>query len=97
MTTQRPRAAASEASALASDSESSAPVGFPGELRMMPRVRSVTPHSTTAAVRAKPSSGRVRTTTGVAPASLICSTMVGQPGACVTTSSPGPNSAIAAW
>jgi hypothetical protein len=34
--------------------------------------------------------------TGVASASLICSTMVGQPGMCVITSSPGPNSTIAA-
>ena len=31
--------------------------------------------------------------TGVASASLICSTSVGQPGMCVITSSPGPNSA----
>ena len=31
--------------------------------------------------------------TGVASASLICSTSVGQPGMWVMTSSPGPNSA----
>ena len=46
--------------------------------------------------RLNPSSARVWTITGVASASLICSTSVGHPGMCVMTSSPGPNSTIAA-
>ena len=45
---------------------------------------------------AKPSSACVCTITGVAPASLICSGIVGQYGACVITSSPRSNSASAA-
>ena len=43
---------------------------------------------------ANPSSACVCTMTGVASASLICSTSVGQPGMCVMTSSPSPNSTI---
>jgi hypothetical protein len=48
------------------------------------------------AVSANPSSACVRAMMGRAPASLICSTIVGHPGACVMTSSPGLNSASAA-
>ena len=44
----------------------------------------------------KPSSACVCTMTGVASASLICSTSVGQPGMCVMTSSPAPKSTITA-
>src|SRR5438067_939073 len=76
-----------------SSSETSAPVGLPGELTMMPRVREVTAPRSVSAVNAKPSSTWVRTMTGVASASLICSTSVGQPGMWVITSSPAPNSA----
>ncbi len=95
MTIHSPSRAASAARMRASASDSSAPVGFPGELRTMPRVRGVTAASSDSAFNAKPSSARVRTATGAAPASLICSTMVGHPGACVMTSSPGPKSASA--
>ncbi len=62
----------------------------------MPRVRGVTAASIASACTANPSSACVRTRTGVASASLICSVSVGQYGACVITSSPGPNSASAA-
>ena len=50
--------------------DSSAPVGLPGELMMMPRVRGVTAASSASARSVNPSSSRVRTTTGVAPASF---------------------------
>src|SRR5205085_2749658 len=59
---------------------------------MMPRVREVTAPRRVSAVNAKPSSTWVRTMTGVASASLICSTSVGQPGMWVITSSTAPNS-----
>ena len=74
----------------------SAPVGLSGELMMMPRVRGVNAAIKVSARSRKPSSGLERTMTGVASASLICSTSVGQPGMCVMTSSPGPNRHIAA-
>ncbi len=90
------RRAASSAIAAISDSAISAPVGLHGELMMMPRVRGVTPSRIVFARIAKPSSACVRTRTGVASASLICSVSVGQNGACVITSSPGPNSASVA-
>ena len=88
-----PRRAASLAIASSSASEISAPVGLPGELMMMPRVRGVTAPRIASAVQREAVLGVVRTITGVASASLICSTSVGQPGMCVMTSSPGPNSA----
>ncbi len=62
---------------------------------MMPRVRAVSASRMGRAVIAKPSSGDVWTSTGVASASLICSVSVGQSGACVITSSPAPKSASA--
>jgi hypothetical protein len=77
---------------LSSDSATSAPVGLPGELMMMPRVRGVTAARIERAWTAKPSSTCVRASTGIASASLICSGIVGQHGACVMTSSPGPKS-----
>ena len=80
MTIQRPRRAASRASLRASASDSSAPVGLPGELSTIARVRGVTAARNRSAVSANPSSACVRTITGVASASLICSTSVGQPG-----------------
>ena len=79
-----------------SSSDISAPVGLPGELMMMPRVFGVNASRNVSARSRKPSSACVWTMTGVASASLICSTSVGQPGVCVMTSSPAPNSAIAA-
>ena len=74
-------------------SEISAPVGLPGELMMMPRVRGVMAARNGSARTVKPSSACVCTITGVASASLICSTSVGQPGMCVMTSSPGAEQA----
>ncbi len=59
---------------------------------MIPRVRGVTASRIVCACTAKPSSACVRASTGVASASFICSVSVGQNGACVITSSPGPNS-----
>ena len=88
-----PRRAASFAMASSSPSEMIAPVGLSGELRMIPRVRGVNAARIVSAFSAKPSSGCERTITGVASASLICSTRVGQPGMWVITSSPGPKSA----
>ena len=73
-------------------SEINAPVGLHGELMMMPRVRVVTRSSMAPARIANPSSAYVGTSTGDASASLICSVSVGQYGACVMISSPGPNS-----
>ena len=83
-----PRCAASSATRARSSSLISAPVGLPGELMTMPRVRGVNAAMSVSACSRKPSSARVRTMTGVASASLICSTSVGQPGMCVITSSP---------
>ena len=87
------RRAASFAIVSSSASAITAPVGLSGELRMMPRVRGVMAARIVSALSANPSSGFDRTITGVASASLICSTRVGQPGMWVITSSPGPNSA----
>ena len=91
-----PRRAAWSATAAMSASEISAPVGLPGELITTPRVRGVSAARIVSARSRKPSSACVRTMTGVASASLICSTSVGHPGMCVMTSSPAPNRHIAA-
>ena len=74
----------------------SAPVGLPGELRTIALVRGVTRARMASASTWKPSSRWVRTSTGVAPSRSICSTMVGQNGVWVITSSPGSKSATAA-
>ena len=84
------------ASFVSSPSVISAPVGLAGELMMKPFVFGVIASISGCACSVKPSAALVRTTTGVASASLICSTIVGQPGTCVITSSPGPNTASAA-
>ena len=61
MTTHRPRARPPRRPASrASASDSSAPVGLPGELITMPRVRGVTAARSASAVSAKPSSSCVR-------------------------------------
>jgi len=65
-------------------------------LNILDVVRGVAAASSPAAVRANPSAARVVTRTGCAPASAICSGIVGQPGVWVITSSPGPKSARAA-
>ena len=91
-----PRRAASSPMARSAASEMSAPVGLPGELTMMPRVRGVMASTIGCARTVKPSSACVRTRTGVASASFTCSVSVGQYGACVITSSPGPKSDSAA-
>ncbi len=62
---------------------------------MIARVRGVTASRIDCARIANPSSACVRASTGVASASLICSVSVGQYGACVITSSPGPKSVSA--
>ena len=85
--------AANFATLVSSSSLISAPVGFAGELMTMPFVRGVTAFRNRSADSVKPFSACAWTITGVASASLICSGIVGQPGACVITSSPGPNSA----
>ena len=90
-----PRRAASLASSVSSPSEIRAPVGLHGELMMTPRVRGVIASRIGCALIAKPSLAGVRTSTGVASASFTCSVSDGQYGACVMTSSPGPNSASA--
>jgi hypothetical protein len=74
----------------------SAPVGLHGELMTIPRVRGVIAAITASARSWNPSSACVRTITGVASASLICSVSVGQPGIWVMTSSPWPNRHMAA-
>ena len=93
---QMPRGAASSASRIISASVINAPVGLAGELITMALVRGVIASRNGCARSAKPSSGEVRTMTGVASASLICSTSVGHPGVCVMTSSPGSNTTNAA-
>ena len=90
-----PRRDVSFASAVSASSVISAPVGLHGELRTMPFVRGVMASRKSCAVSAKPSSARARTTTGSASANFTCSTSVGQPGACVMTSSPASNSVSA--
>ena len=87
------RRAASVASTVNSASEISAPVGLHGELIRMPRVRGPMASRIGPEAIANPLSGEVRTTTGVASASLTCSVNVGQYGAWVITSSPGLNKA----
>src|SRR5687767_3591813 len=94
--TQMPLAAAASAIAATSASSINAPVGLPGELRMIAFVRGEIAAITASACTLKPSLDCVETITGTAPISLTCSGMVGQYGACVMTSSPGSNSASAA-
>ena len=91
-----PRAEAASAMARVAASLMRAPVGFVGEFNTIARVRGVRAAITASGCSSKPSSGCVRTSTGEAPASLICSGIVGQHGACVITSSPGLKSASAA-
>ena len=79
--TRMPRRPVSSAIAARSCSEMSAPVGLHGELMITPRVRGVTALNTDSAVIAKPSTGEVCTTIGVASASFTCSVSVGQYGA----------------
>ena len=63
---------------------------------MMPRVFGVIACRNVSARTWKPSAACVWTMTGVASASLICSTSVGQPGMCVITSSPAPKRTMTA-
>ena len=80
-----------------SSSVTSAPVGLPGELTtiaLRPR-RERFEHGVGVQAESHPRDG-CGPPRGTAPASFTCSTMLGHPGACVITSSPASNSAIAA-
>src|SRR5258706_4306105 len=95
MIIQMPRAAAASTIGVRAGSSVREPVGLHGELMMIAFVFGVIAAMIFSGCTVKPSSGLVWTITGVALASLICSGMVGQYGACVITSSPGLNNASA--
>ncbi len=70
------------------------PVGLLGALMMIAFVAGVRTASIAAARIVNASSARVSAMTGLPPASLTCSGNETQYGATMTTSSPGPTSAI---
>ncbi len=91
-----PRRAAASAMAATASSVISAPVGLPGELRMIALVFGVIAAIIFCGVDGEAVLRAASATiTGTAPTSLTCSGIVGQYGACVITSSPASNSASA--